>query len=312
MSTPIAKGVVAVLAAVVLWGVQLPVAKLAFENIDPYHVTAIRYGIATVILVPLLVWSQGLSALRYRGRFWSLSTVGVVGMSISPLLTYLGLSYSRPEHAAIISALQPLMVAIAQWWLKAARPSVFTWACIGTAFFGVSALLTGGRPVEITSSNELFGDALIFGGAVAWVTFAISSEGFKDRTPLSFTTLTIVPGTIATFLVLATVQAANVVSLPTAAAIQSAWWQLLYLSFGSVILAMYCWNVGNQRIGPLNAMLFVNLQSVVTFAVVFLQGRRFSAIEIGGATIVIGALLAHSLHLRAKAASPKSTRLNSS
>ena len=49
-------GVLAVLTAVVLWGVQLPVATLAFAHVDPYHLTSIRYGVTALLLVPLLVY----------------------------------------------------------------------------------------------------------------------------------------------------------------------------------------------------------------------------------------------------------------
>ena len=78
----------------------------------------------------------------------------------------------------------------------------------------------------------------------------------------------------------------------------SAWPELVYLSLGSALLAMLCWNAGNRRIGALNAMLLINLQPVVTFAVRHVQGYTFTAFEIIGAVIVVAALMANTLHLR--------------
>ena len=63
---------------------------------------------------------------------------------------------------------------------------------------------------------------------------------------------------------------------------------------------MILWNWGNNAIGALNTMLLLNLLPVVTFAIGFAQGARFSAAEIFGVAMVVGALAANNLYLRAK------------
>ena len=295
-----AVGVAAVLVAVILWGVQLPVATLAFTRVDPYHVTGIRYGIALIVLVPLLIYREGTGALGYRQRFWAVSGIGIVGMCLSPMLTFVGLYYSQPEHAVIISALQPLMVALGQRVLRRRRLAPFTLACIAVALVGVMMVVTKGESLDVLTTRQIGGDILIFGGAIAWVAFAMARESFSDWSTLSFTTLTIVPGTVATLCVVAIAIAGGVVPPLAAADIAAVWPQLLYLSFGSALVAMLCWNAGNQRIGALNAMLVINLQPVVTFAVRFVQGYRFTTIELAGAAVVVSALIANTLYLRAR------------
>jgi hypothetical protein len=49
---------------------------------------------------------------------------------------------------------------------------------------------------------------------------------------------------------------------------------------------MLLWNAGNQRIGGLNAALLLNLMPVATFAVRFLEGQRFTLIEVTGALLL--------------------------
>ena len=295
-----AVGVAAVLVAVILWGVQLPVATLTFARVDPYHVTAIRYGVALIVLVPLLVYREGVAALAYRRRFWEVSGIGVVGMCVSPMVTFVGLSYSQPEHAVIISALQPLMVALAQRVLRRRSLAPFTLACIALALIGVMMVVTEGQPLDLLGLRQLGGDILVFGGAIAWVTFAMARERFSDWSTMSFTTLTIIPGTMAALVIVAIAGAVGVVPALAAADVAAVWPQLFYLSFGSALIAMLCWNAGNRRIGALDAMLFINLQPVVTFAVRFLQGYRFTTMELVGAVIVVSALIANTLYLRAR------------
>src|SRR3954462_2670010 len=112
-----AQGFAAVLATAVLWGVQFPVAKDAFAAVDAYHVTAIRYLLGTALIVPLAMALEGRAALDYRGRFWPATVFGLIGMCASPLLIFQGIAMSRPEHAAVIVALQPSMAALADWVL---------------------------------------------------------------------------------------------------------------------------------------------------------------------------------------------------
>jgi hypothetical protein len=47
-------------------------------------------------------------------------------------------------------------------------------------------------------------------------------------------------------------------------------------------------------------MLVLNLLPVVTFAIGFAQGARFATAELAGVALVVGALAANNLYLRAK------------
>lgn len=302
MKARFASGAALVLVTVVIWGVQFPVAKDTFSAVDPFHVTAIRYGIGTALMIPLFAWREGRSALRYYGKFWPATLFGVLGMSVSPLLVFLGISLSRPEHAAIIVALQPSMTALADWALRGRRPANFTLACVAIAFLGVATVVTKGEPATLFQEGELAGDALVLLGAVCWVSFTMATENFKGWSALRFTTLTLIPGTLATFAVTAAAVAAGKATLPDMAALASVGWQLAYLTLGGVVISMLCWNAGNQRIGALNSMLLLNLLPVVTFAVRFAQGARFEAIELLGALLVIGSLMANNFYLRRAAA----------
>jgi drug/metabolite transporter (DMT)-like permease len=293
-----AKGAAAVLATAVLWGVQFPVAKDAFAAVDAYHVTAIRYVLGTMLLIPLFVAQEGRAALDYRGRFWPATVFGLIGMCASPMLVFQGIALSRPEHAAVIVALQPSMAALADWVLRGRRPANFTLACVATAFAGVVAVVTKGRASTTFAQGELAGDFLILLGAMCWVAYTMATENFRGWSALRFTTLTIVPGTIGCAIVTAALVAGGWATVPGGADLLSVGWQLAYLTVFGIVVSMICWNYGNQRIGALNTMLLLNAVPVVTFAVRVAQGHRFLPIELAGALVVIAALVANNLYLR--------------
>jgi drug/metabolite transporter (DMT)-like permease len=302
MGGRLAQGFAAVLATAILWGVQFPVAKDAFAAVDAYHVTAIRYTLGTVLLIPLFVAQEGRTALDYRGRFWPATVFGLVGMCASPMLVFQGIAMSRPEHAAVIVALQPSMAALADWVLRGRRPANFTLACVAVAFLGVVTVVTKGHPATTFGQGELAGDLVILLGAACWVAYTMATENFRGWSALRFTVLTIVPGTIGCIVVTALLDAAGVASLPGSADLLSVWWQLAYLTIGGIVISMICWNWGNQRIGALNTMLLLNAVPVVTFTAGVAMGHRFAPVEIAGALVVVAALVANNLYLRRIAA----------
>jgi drug/metabolite transporter (DMT)-like permease len=285
--------------AVLAWGAQFPIAKSAFAAVDPYHVSAIRYCVATALLVPIVLATQGPAALRYYGRAWPASVLGVVGMAGSPLLVFAGLGLTRAEHAAIIVSLQPSMTAIADWWLRGRRPARFTLGCIAAAFVGVVLVVTRGNPALGLSPREVAGDLLVLVGAACWVVYTMGTERFRGWSALKLTVLTLIPGSIALVVATAVLVALGVARVPSASAIASVAPQLTFLALVGVLAAMILWNAGNQRVGALNAMLMLNLMPVIVFAIRFAQGQRFLPVELAGAGLVIGALIANNLYLRA-------------
>ena len=142
MQTNQFKGVLIMLVTVLIWGGMFPVAKGALLSIDAYWISTIRYGIAVPLFVAILCWREGMAALRYRGRFLKAASYGIVGFSGFSILVFVGLGRSRPEHAAIIMALQTPIAAFVHWALKGTRPANFTLGCIAVAIFGVFLVIT--------------------------------------------------------------------------------------------------------------------------------------------------------------------------
>ena len=298
MKSPFAQGVFLVFVTVLLWGIQLPVAKEAFGSVDAFHVTAIRYALGALALVALLAWLEGPAALSYYGRVRPAVLFGLLGMCASPMLVFLGISLSTPEHAVIIIALQPSMTALADWAVRGRRPSNFTLGCVAVAFAGVVTVVTRGDPHRLLGSGELAGDLVVILGAACFVAYTMSVENFKGWSALRFTTLTIIPGSIGSVVVTALLVAAGKATVPSVAALASVGWHLAYLTLGGIVVSMVCWNAGIQRIGPVNTMLLVNLMPVVTFTARFAQGVRFEPVELAGTALVISSLMANNLYLR--------------
>ena len=297
-TTGFGTGVAAGLAAVIIWGAQVPVAKAAYQNIDPYSLMAIRYLVAALLLMAFLAWRQGLAAFSLGPHPYRLAFAGVLGMAGSPLLFFVGLAYTQPEHAVIIVALQPTLAALAQWWLQGRRPAAFTLGAIAVAFAGV--VLVVAAPGAGAGNSTLFGDIMVFAGAFCWLTYSMMLSGFPGFGALRFTTLTCGFGTLGILIVTGLAYLIGLAGPPALPDLVVVAPHLTFLSVFGVAVSMLIWNYGNAQIGVLNSMLLINLMPVVTYSIRYLEGARFGWHEWTGAALVVGALLANNLYERMK------------
>src|SRR5512135_944543 len=138
------RGAGLLLLAAIAWGGMFPVAMVTLPVLDPFHMTAIRYGITALVFIGVLAFAEGPRALKMEGRGLRAALLGTTGFAGLGLLVFVGLEHSRPEHGAIIMATQPLIATVVAWLLRGARPARATLAFLGVALTGVLLVVTKG------------------------------------------------------------------------------------------------------------------------------------------------------------------------
>ena len=292
------KGLVWLGIAIASWGALFSVAKRTLPVLDAFFLGSVRYSFGVLIFIAILWAAEGRQALRYGGRFLPAAVYGVVGFCGFNLLVWWGLSFTRPEHASIIMALQTPMAAIAVWLTQGKRPQLFTIGCVAAAIAGVLLVVTKGGFGNLAGGGSLLGDFLVFLGAVSWVVYTMAGWHFSGWSPLRMTVLTAIPGAIGLITLNAVAIAAGWSALPSLDLVLSVKWQLMYFIVFTVVLGVLGFNNGVKYLGALNAMLMLNLVPVIVFAIEAWLGRSYVAVELAGAAVVIGALVANNLFLR--------------
>ena len=99
------------LAAVTMWAGWVVAVRLGIRtSLKPWDITALRFGVAGLILLPYLL-KKGLAVDRLGG--WGLAAIMLGGGAPMVLLAYGGLLFAPAAHAAsLYTALIPLYVAI--------------------------------------------------------------------------------------------------------------------------------------------------------------------------------------------------------
>lgn len=288
------RGAGLLLVAATAWGGLFPVAMATLSVLDPFHMTAIRYGITAIIFCGLLVLVEGPRALETEGRARRVALLGTAGFAGLSLFVFVGLQHSRPEHGAIIMATQPLIAAVAAWFLRGVRPARATLAFLGVALAGVLLVVTKGRFTGLFAGGTGFGDVMMFLGAVSWVIYTLGAAEFPSWSPLRYTALTCILSLPAILGVTAIATASGYVSTPSAGDVEAVGWQLVYIIVIASVLSVLSWNAGNKLLGVTNGVLFINFVPVTVFAIRIAQGHHFQPIEFVGAALVIAALVANN------------------
>ena len=284
------------LAAALSWGAMFPIGASAVTRLDPFTLTAFRYGVATLIFLALLKAFEGNLGTNRHKELFVLGSIGFAGFN---LLCYLGLEHTEPQNAALIVALQPLITALGLWLVARQVPTRHTFSAMAIALLGVMLVITKGRPGDLLHGAGHGGELLMLLGCVCWVVYTLGARRFTDHSPLRYTALSAAYGTLTIFAVTAVVALAGGTHVRLGGGL---WWELPYIVVIGSVLAVLAWNEGVSRIGPANGALFMNLVPVISFAIaIAIQGYVPNDWELLGAAITIAALVYANLRGRAPA-----------
>jgi drug/metabolite transporter (DMT)-like permease len=280
----------------VVWGGQFVVGKSALARIDSFWLTSIRYALAALLLLALLVAVEGVPALSPRGRTLPLLGLGTLGFAGFNLLAYTGLAHARPQSASLIVALSPLLMALVLWARDHnRRPSRTTVGALVVALTGVGLVISRGHPTTLWSGSLGWGDGLVLGGVLSFIFYTIGSANHRDLSPLRYTALTATLGWPAIVVATLVGTAAGWLSAPSGHDVVAVTPQILYLAVPGAVLAVLTWNAAVGMLGPQTTSLFGNLIPVSTFTIEVVRGYRPDALELVGAALTIGALVADNL-----------------
>jgi len=295
------------LVATMSWGGMFPVAKNVLSVMDAYYMTLLRYGFAALLFVAILLVSEGKQALSFEGRTWTLLALGTLGFAGFNLLAFNALVHSKPEHGAVVMALMPLITVLLSWLLKGERPQTFTFAMIALAFFGVFMVITRGHPSIAFGGGAAYWDLLFLLGALCWVAYTMGAQLFPTWSPLRYTTLSCVLGTLSIAVITLGLTMSGSIQAPSLGDLAQVPLSLVYLVIMGGLIAVLSWNTGIRTLGAINGVLFINFVPVTAFTVGIFAGHAISSAELLGALCVIVALVANNLYLR-KARGPQPER----
>ncbi|POZ63228.1 DMT family transporter [Chromobacterium alticapitis] len=296
-------GILCCLAATISWGAMFPVMTDALRHMDPFTFTALRYSIAGLAFVVLLLFREGPQALSLKGERWGLAWLfGSAGFAGFGFLVFLGQKLAGPSGAltaSIMMATMPMLGLFVIWALRKVRPPLFSFGFILMSFCGVVLVITKGDFHAVTSepSNFVANIPLIL-GALCWVFYTVGASYFPKWSPYRYTTMTTLLGLTTVFAVTIALILAGAIPQPTLAATVAVAPHLLYMALIAGLMGVLCWNIGNKILTPLNGVLFMDIVPITAFTLSTIAGVVPENMQVAGASLTAVSLLLNNLYQR--------------
>lgn len=154
------------------WAGGYSFAKLGLAHIEPMTMLAVRYGLAIIALLPLLLVRR--PAWPRSARHWA--AIAFTGFLIQ--CVYFGLAYLAMKRGmnagttAIIMALQPILVAVASPLISGTRLTSLLWVGLALGFAGVIVVILSGGAL----GPSPWAAVLLAFGALSGITLATLFE----------------------------------------------------------------------------------------------------------------------------------------
>lgn len=284
----------ALLVAVLLWGLAPVATRYLVGVIDPLPLLGIRFAIATLVCLPLAIGS-GVARWPRRDR-WVLLLCALLGVTGYYLPTTVGARWTSAGTTGLVLATEPLLILLAWSIRDRRRPSLLAVGG-GLVAFGGVALLVGNPASAATAGLRFLGPLLVLGGALSWSIYCVAVSDIARRYgTVSITIGTTVLGAVP-LLVLGTGGATHAARVLGG----SGWLVLIALTVGSTIFGTLFWNYGLGHLrGPRpGAFLYLVPLFSVLGGHFLLQEQLTAGLLLGGSLVVGGVALSQVTRRRA-------------
>ncbi len=289
--SPQAVGSTMAVTTALIWGVMFAVAASALHHVDSYHLTLVRYAAASVLFVALLVYREGAGALRTEGRGLRLFVLGSLGFAGFNLFTYLALGHMSPASASLVVAMSPLVASVVGWIATGVRPATGILLAGAGAVVGVAVVLGHGNPLDVVKGTAGPASLLVLMGVICFVLYTRGAAEFPGWSPLRFTTLTAVLGTVMILIATEVAQTVGAIGTPGLHDYNAVLPQIVYMVGLAAVVAVLGWNGAVARIGVVHTSVFITLVPVTAFVVDVARGAALHAGDVLGIAIVIASIV---------------------
>lgn len=273
-----------------IWGVNVIVIKAVLDVIPPLGFNALRFPLASVVLLIATWWlGHRLPARRY---WWPLTAYGFLGNTLYQLGFIVGLGLTRAGNAALLMAANPVLTAVISHWRGHERVGARGWLGLTLSAAGVTLVVVGSE-AEVGFGATATGDLLILGATVCWALYAVGSTSLvRELGSTVMTAWTTALGAVP----IALMGLPSLVHLRWRAVTPGAWGAVLYASLGAIVTGYLLWARGIKHLGSTRVAQYSNATPVFTFLAAWpLLGETPTVWQVvGGSAIVSGMYLTRS------------------
>lgn len=268
------------------WGASGVVIKEAYLQLGTIEILALRFALATPLLVAATLLWKGRKAfavdLKDIPYFAGLATIGV---TISFFLQVLSLDYTTATNFTLIFNLSTFFIIFLSAWLMGEKLTHNKLIGALVAFAGLALIVTNGN---FGISPNFVGDGIALLGTLAWAVYTVlgkrANEKYSALTVLNyvfiFGTLELIPFYLLT------------PHTSPAAFTGLTWLSIGFLSICCSLIAFLVYNYGLEKLPASTIAVFIYvmpLSGVLLAAIVL--GEALTTYSLAGAALIIAGMI---------------------
>ena len=277
----------AILALVLIWGVNFSVIKALLSLFDPLALNGIRFAIGAGILVPFVL--RGGQLAQFSRRDWAgLVALGLVGNTLYQYLFITGIDGTLAGNAALMLGMTPVFVTVFSAALGHERVRLAGWCGVALSMLGITLVVWGGPSIDF-GRETLRGDLTMLGAALAWSIYTVGASPLVRRHgALPVTAATMWIGAFFLLIVAMPAIASQEWSEPTGLA----WFGLVVSAVLAVGVSYVIWYYSVQHLGSTRTSVYSNTVPIVALAFAWLAlGEIPSPVQLVGAAAVVSGVM---------------------
>jgi drug/metabolite transporter (DMT)-like permease len=282
-------------SAMFLWGGTWIAGRIIAQELSaPLAVAAIRFLIAGLVLAAVARLSTGRIPLPQGAPAWRVIWgLGFFGIFLYGLCFFFGLQHLPAGRAALVVALNPVVVVLVAWLLGQEKMNGRKALGCAVALAGCLTVLGNGDPLALLRGTVGLGEWLIVGCVLTWTAYTfIGRRATELLSPLATTLYASLAG--ALLLGLAALVHGDIAPADWSWRV---WASMLFLALFGTAIAYTWFTEAVHRLGAGHASVFINL--VPVFAVLqaaLLLDEHLGLPVLFGGMLVIGGVWMTTRH----------------
>jgi drug/metabolite transporter (DMT)-like permease len=159
-------------AVVIIWGATFVSVQNAIDEIPIHSFHVLRFGIATLALLPLLLWRRPRKkSLGSTAVLWKAGLLAGLSLWLGYSFQTTGLLHTTPSHSGFLTGMAVIFVPLLGWWLLRQKLQKRVFLGVSLAALGLALMTLGGSSTIDRPPPEpdvAFGDLLTLVCAVAF------------------------------------------------------------------------------------------------------------------------------------------------
>jgi drug/metabolite transporter (DMT)-like permease len=296
--SPRTAALVAIVAAMIIWGSTFVVTKAAAQQFPPLTLGFLRFAFGSLALAALLR-ARGRLTAPWRAAPWrQLLLLAFTGVAVFTSAFNYALVYGSAAQGTLLYALVPAAVAVCAALILRERLTQRRVIGVALSIGGAVLLVTGGEAEALRAPAPLAGAAFMLGAVVMWALYTVIAKSVAHADLMQVTLAIAILG--AGMLLPASAIELAVLGWPAPSA--AGWLGVLYLAVLASAAAYVLYGFALKKLDASTVGVYNNIDPVVGLVIAFALGETLAWLQAGGAAVVLlGMWLASTEPRRARA-----------